>query len=139
MNNPSNKYKKIIILLLFLFIISTFFAWLFYLRSKQTGLKLFQKPVPTKTVRINPNQSILSELEKRLVLPKGSSTIFNLSDLAGLTKQPFFAGAKPTDKLILFQEEKKAVLYDPIAQQIINIGPLLIVPATQEAEITKAK
>jgi len=116
-----------------------FSAALFYQRSKKTGLKLFPTPVPTKTLRLNSNQTILNQLENRLVLPKGNPTFFNLSDLGELTSQSFFKNAKPTDKLILFDQEKKAILYDPIAQQIINFGPLLIVTPTPETEITSSR
>ena len=133
------QFNNTTILLTLIFVILAFSAVFFYKKSMHADKKLPQQPAPTKTIKINPNQDLLSDLDKRLILPKGDSIIFNLSDLASLTNQPFFNGSKPTDKLILFQEEKKAVLYDPIAKQIINIGPLVIVPATPEAQISEAK
>jgi len=138
MNIQTIKYQKIIFLLLILLTISISLTWHIYLKSKKEHAKS-AKTAPTKSIRTNPKQNLLSELDKRLVLPKGYPIIFNLSDLANLTNQPFFNASKPTDKLILFQEEKKAVLYDPLAKQIINIGPLVIVPATPEAQISEAK
>ena len=72
-------------------------------------------------------------------MPKGKPAIFNISDLSHLTSQKFFNGSKPTDKLILFPDEKKAILYDPKTKQIVNIGPLVIMPATPEAQISQPK
>lgn len=135
MINTTNRYRKTIIILGILNLISVIFVLLIFRSSTNVPAKL-AKAVPTKSLRIKPNQAVLAELEKRLVLPQGKALIFNLSDLTGLTDQPFFAKARPTDKLILFQHEKKAVIYNPISQKIVNIGPLLIIPATQEAKIT---
>lgn len=135
MSNLINKYKKLLILIGFLFLAFSFFVWLFYQKSIKMPAKL-AKIAPSKSPKINQNQAVLTQLEKRLVLPTGRPMIFSFFELGALTKQPFFARAKPSDKLIIFQNEKKAILFDPIAQKIVNIGPLFIVPATQEASIS---
>ena len=98
MNNQIIKYKKALIILLALFLLSTFLAALFYQRSKKLQLD-FLNSGKIRTVKLTQHQTLLAELEKRMVLPKGNPLIFNVSDLPQLTTQNFFNGSKPTDKL----------------------------------------
>ena len=128
-----NKYKIIIILLTILFLISAFTSLLFYRRFKQMQKKSSEQPVPNRSLRLSDKPPLLSEIEKLLVLPEEKPNILNVSDLDNLIEQPFFTGAKPTDIVLLYKQEKKAILYDPVAKQIINIGPLIIVTPTIEA------
>ena len=132
------KNNKTAILLTLILLAGAVSYLLFYQKSQRVTINIPQL-APSKTVIINPDQDLLSELEKRLAMPKGKPAIFNISDLSHLTSQNFFNGSKPTDKLILFQEDKKAVIYDPIAKQIINVGPLVVMPATPAAKISGEK
>jgi hypothetical protein len=62
---------------------------------------------------------------KLMVLPQGEVPIVaTVSDLSKLQGQPFFAGAKVGDKVLIFNTAQKAVLYDPIANKIVNIAPI---------------
>jgi hypothetical protein len=43
-----------------------------------------------------------------------------------LKGQSFFADAKVGDKVLIYKNAKKAILYDPIADKIITIAPLIV-------------
>jgi len=135
----SVNIRLISVLIKTLILVSLVLVAVFYFtKNKRTGIILPNLSGPTKALKLKPNQvdpdqDVLNQLEKRIVMPKGNPTLLNVSDLGNLTNQPFFADAKPTDKLLLFDQEKKAILYDPVAKQIINIGPLIIVTPTNEA------
>src|SRR3990170_2816002 len=46
--------------------------------------------------------------------------------LSKLDDQPFFAKAKVGDKVLLFTQAKKAILYDPIGNVVVEVGPLIL-------------
>lgn len=53
-------------------------------------------------------------------------TIATVSDPESLTDQSFFENAKKGDKVLIYSNAKKAILYDPSADKIITIAPLNI-------------
>lgn len=93
-----------------------------------------------KKSRTNPNQSsqaevasLVEKVGKLVVLPKDETpTIATVSDPEALKGQAFFAEAKKGDKVLIYSNAKKAILYDPILDKIITIAPLNIdMPPTQ--------
>ena len=62
-------------------------------------------------------------------------TILTVSDIEQLGDQAFYANAKNGDKVIVFEQAKKAFLYDPIADLILEVGPVL---STASAEVAGA-
>lgn len=137
MNNQLIKYQKTLLILFVLLLISSFLAVIFYQQSKKLQLD-FLKSDKTRTVKLTQQQALLAELEKKILLPKGNPLIFNVSDLPQLTTQDFFNGSKPSDKLIIFEQNQKAIIYDPTDHKIINVGPFVIqqTQATAEAKTT---
>jgi hypothetical protein len=69
-------------------------------------------------------ESILETVGKHIVLPEGESpTIATVSDVEILKEsQPFFKNAKNGDRVLVYQEAKKAYLYDPKADKIVDVG-----------------
>src|SRR3989344_9061701 len=110
MNNQTNKYKIIIILLTAFLFIAVLSSLLFFRRYQQMQKKSSEQPAPTRSLRLSDKPPVLSEIEKLLVLPDEKPTILNVSDLDNLIDQPFFAGAKPSDIVLLYEQEKKAIL-----------------------------
>lgn len=72
--------------------------------------------------------SLIKKVSKLIELPKGENpTIATVSDINKLKGQTFFKNAKNGDKVLIYTKAKKAILYDPkdnkiIEAQIINIG-----------------
>lgn len=72
-------------------------------------------------------QSLVAKVSKLIKLPEDESpTVATVSDLAKLQNQPFFAKAKIGDKVLLYMQAKKAFLYDPVNNQIVEVGPLVV-------------
>lgn len=85
-------------------------------------------------IKKDPN-SILREENKKLLetvgsivdLPKGEDpTIATVTDEKRLSDQPFFARAKKGDKVLIYTEAKRAILYRPSTNKIIEIAPVRI-------------
>lgn len=51
-------------------------------------------------------------------------SIATVTDPEKLKSQAFFNGAKKGDKVLIYSEAKKAVLYDPNADKIVTIAPI---------------
>ncbi len=85
-----------------------------------------------KKATSNPNaasqaevKSLVSKVGRLMVLPEGETpTIATVSDPEALKDQAFFAEAKKGDKVLIYSNAKKAILYDPEMDKIITIAPL---------------
>ena len=64
---------------------------------------------------------------KIIVLPENEiPTIATVNDPEGLSNQPFFAKAKKGDKVLIYTNARKAILYDPENNKIVEVAPLTI-------------
>ncbi|MEK7543907.1 MAG: hypothetical protein AAB557_03500 [Patescibacteria group bacterium] len=70
---------------------------------------------------------LVDRVGKLIELPEGElPTIANVSDASKLTDQPFFASAQNGDKVLIYTDTKKAFLYRPGANKIIQVAPVNI-------------
>ncbi|MBU6370596.1 MAG: hypothetical protein KGH93_02815 [Patescibacteria group bacterium] len=68
--------------------------------------------------------AIIRAASKLIVLPEGETpSVVKVTDPSQLADQPFFANARAGDYVLLYYTEKKAVLYNPMQNQIVNVGP----------------
>ena len=83
-------------------------------------------------------ESLIAKVGKLIKLPEGEiPTVATVSDLARLKEQPFFNKAKVGDKVLIYTQAKKAFLYDPVNNLILEVGPLVIpTPTAQIAQAT---
>jgi hypothetical protein len=71
------------------------------------------------------NKQLLDKVSQFIVLPTDEQpTIATVSDLAKLKGQPFFAHAEIGDKVLIYNKAKKAILYRPSTNKIIELAPL---------------
>jgi hypothetical protein len=72
-------------------------------------------------------QQLVATIEKLMVLPTDELPIVaTVADPSKLQDQPFFANAKKGDKVLIYNTAKKAILYDPANNLIIDVAPLSI-------------
>ena len=80
-------------------------------------------------------QALLIEIGRLIVLPEGEqpivATVFDLERLSG---QPFFEEAKKGDRVLIYTNAKKAILYDPVAKRIVAIAPINLNQAEEPSE-----
>ncbi|HEY4476639.1 MAG TPA: hypothetical protein VJB69_01510 [Candidatus Paceibacterota bacterium] len=70
-------------------------------------------------------QEIVTKVGQLVVLPDGEEpTLATVADPEQLRDQPFFARAKKGDKVLVYNIAKKAILYDPIQNKILEIAPI---------------
>lgn len=99
------------ILLIILVIVMGLSAFYFYKKSNTT----------------NPNNKIdtknlVEKINKHVLLPKGETpTVATVADPNLLKDQPFFADTLIGDKVLMYSNEKKAILYRPDIDRVINI------------------
>ncbi len=86
-----------------------------------------EKPGETSGLVSNSVEDIIKKVSKLIVLPQDEKpTVATVSDLEKLQGQQFFSQAKIGDKVLIYANARKAILYDPLADKVINVAPLNI-------------
>ena len=69
--------------------------------------------------------SIIERVGKHIVLPEGEEpTIATVSDPSKLAEQTFFANAKVGDVVLIYATARKAYLYDPTIDKLLEVAPI---------------
>lgn len=71
-------------------------------------------------------QNLVDEVGKLIELPNEESTIATVVDAEALRSQPFFAKAQKGDKVLIYPKARKAILYSPSLNKIIEVGPVVL-------------
>jgi hypothetical protein len=87
-----------------------------------------------QSIKKNPNQAAQAETEqlvakvgKLIDLPKDETpTVATVLDKEKLAGQAFFANAENGDKILIYTKDKKAIVYRPSQNKLINVGPIAI-------------
>lgn len=118
---PSKKNikKYIIIFALVAVLIGALAAGVYFYLQFQSG----QKVAGVATVQ--EVDSLVERVGKLVELPQGEQvTLATVSDIQKLQDQPFFVRAQNGDKVLIYEQSKKAILYRPSTNKIIEIGPV---------------
>ena len=79
-------------------------------------------------------KALVAKVGKLIVLPEGEDpTIATVADPEALREQPFFAKAKQGDKVLIYTNARKAILYDVESNKIVEVAPINIGPGAQTA------
>jgi hypothetical protein len=70
--------------------------------------------------------ALVKKISKIILLPEGQKpAVFDIEDPKLLIgKQAFFAGSEKGDKLLIYAESSKAIIYSPKKDIIVNVGPV---------------
>src|SRR3989338_1207282 len=71
-------------------------------------------------------ESLVSEVGKLMELPGDQPTVATVTDVEKLKSQPFFAKSQNGDKVLIFTEAKRAILYRPSSRLIIDVAPVTL-------------
>ena len=70
---------------------------------------------------------MVDKVGKHILLPPGEQpTVATVSDLSPLKDQLFFKNAKVGDMVLMFPKARRAILYDPISDRIIEVAPITV-------------
>ena len=95
-------------------------AFYFYTRSNDL------KNNPQKVAQ-EENAALIAAVGKLIFLPEGEKpTIATVTEPEKLKDQPFFTNAKKGDKVLIYTNAGKAILYDPDSNKIVEIAPINI-------------
>ena len=73
------------------------------------------------------NTALVAKLGLLIELPTNEQpTIATVADPSKLKDQPFFANAKTGDRVFIYTNAKKAILYDEAANKIVEVAPINI-------------
>jgi len=87
------------------------------------------------------SRKLVERVGALIVLPEDEDpTIATVTDPVRLAKtQPFFANAKIGDKVLIYTNAKKAILYSPTENKIVEVAPITIGSQQQTAVTTSTK
>lgn len=85
-------------------------------------------------------KDLVTKVGKLVVLPTGEDpTVATVTDPDKLKDQSFFTNAKVGDKILIYTNAKKAYLYNPDINKIVEIAPITIGPSTTPAAAPATK
>lgn len=95
-------------------------------------------------IKVNPQaagtddaKKLIDRVGKLVALPEGEApTIATVTDIEKLRGQPFFAKARNGDKVLIYTQSKKAYLYDPELNKVLDIAPVNI--GNQQSQVAGA-
>ncbi len=100
-------------------------SYYFYSKYNEAQKKLQDSSVDKK----EEVKSLVAKVGKLIELPQEEEpTIATVSDKSSLPNQPFFANAKNGDQVLIYSKAKKAILYRPATNKIIEVGPVNFEP-----------
>ena len=112
--------KKWLIIMAVVLVVAVTTSIVFY--SKYNHLK--SNPTAAADKETN---DLVGRVDNLMTLPKDEKpTIATVQDKGKLKDQPFFADANNGDKLLIYTNAKKAIIYRPDANKVINVGPIVI-------------
>lgn len=110
---------------------------LFYYQSRNNQVSSNDSQAAQK-VSQEEVKKLVAEVGKLIALPEGEDpTIATVTDIEKLRDQPFFQKAKNGDKVLIYTQAKKAILYDPQAKKIIDVAPINI--GTESAQVSQVR
>jgi len=72
-------------------------------------------------------KELVAKVSELIFLPEDElPTIATVSDIESLEDQPFFDRAKNGYKVLIYTSARKAILYDPVENKIVEVAPLNI-------------
>ncbi len=105
----------------------------FYFQYQRTQ-KLLQNPTLAAQEEV---KALVTKVATLMELPKDEQpTVATISDKSKLKDQPFFVNAENGDKVLIYTNAKKAIIYRPSTNKIIEVGPVNIgssAPVTSNA------
>ncbi len=119
---PLLSRKYILILGTVILLIAAAAPSVYFYRQYQT----LQTQV-TRTETKDDVGALTARVGKHILLPTGETpTVMTVTDKEKLSGQLFFANSKNGDKVLVYEKAKKAFLYDPVADIVIEVGPIVV-------------
>lgn len=104
-----------------------------YHRTNQLLEKIKTDPATAQQVAEEEVKTLLAKVGQLIVLPTDEQpAVSTVTDIDKLKDQDFFKNGKNGDRLIVYTQAKKAILYDPTTNRIIEVAPVQPEPNAQD-------
>ena len=123
-SNAGNTIAFIIVLsLLIASVLLNYYWYRKYTLLKVTTTQQQNTGSGTATTEV---ATLVEKVGKLIALPEDETpTIATIKQPDKLKDQAFFANAKEGDKVLIYTKARKAILYDPSADKIIQVAPFV--------------
>jgi hypothetical protein len=115
---PKFPPSLVMFILVLLLIIGGFLSLILY-KPEWLGL---QRRTTEEVQNEDEIKALVEEISKFMLLPDETPILATVSDLTQVQNQEFFKNAQNEDKVLIFQNAKKAILYRPSEKKIIEVG-----------------
>lgn len=115
---PKRTGRLFSVFLALLLVISVGVAVYFFLQWRQA-------PKTAEDIAARQQAEIIEKVGRLIVLPDDEApTVATVSDPDKLKDQTFFQSAKRRDIVLIYTKARKAILYDPVQNKILEVAPL---------------
>lgn len=115
------RQALLLILVLALLLTGGYFAYK-YNQEKTNNARLTANPQAAAREEV---RQLTEKVGKLIVIPTDETpTLATVSDASKLKNQAFFAKAQNGDKVLIFTKAKRAILYRPSTNKIIEVAPV---------------
>jgi len=116
--------KGIVALIIFIILLILVAPGYYFYIQYQDTQKLLENPADSAKEEV---AAVVAKVEELILLPKDEDpTLATVSDKTKLANQAFFAHAQNGDKVLIYTKSKKAYLYRPSLDKIIDVAPVNI-------------
>ncbi len=117
--------RPVVLLVLFLVAVGAAgYSYNLY-RNAQTELQRYQED--PRAVAEEEVQRVVGEVGELVALPEDEDpTVATVTDAENLRQQPFFEKAENGDKVLIYTQAKRAILYRPSTKKVIEVAPVNI-------------
>lgn len=123
--------KKYFSTILIVVLLLSFGLTFYFYKKYQTAQKTLQKQLSP-----DDREKLIAQVGKLIELPKEEPTVASISDKEKLKNQPFFQNAKNGDKVLIFTKAKKAILYRPSINKIIEVSQINLEASSSASVVT---
>jgi hypothetical protein len=127
----ANKKKPFLTILVIILLIGSMsgFAWSYMKYQKaQSQLIKLTTPEGQKEMAKQEIDALVLKVSKHILLPTNEQPVValiqNAEELA--KNQAFYTGSKDGDQVLIYQQNAKAVIYNPREDILVNVGPIYI-------------
>lgn len=86
------------------------------------------------------DEEVVNKVSKLMLLPNDEKPVVGtIQDLNLVKDQLFFVNAQVGDKVLVYYKNKKAILYSPVTNKIIEVGPVVLNDTNTPATSSNAK
>ncbi len=133
----SGSNPVMVILLVITIVAVAGFAWSFVnYRQAQKQIALLSTPEGQQTMAQNEVNRLVEKVGKLILLPLNEKPVVaEVKDAEKLAKtEPFYEQAHDGDRLLIYPNAKRAVLYSEKNNVVVNVGPIVLNETSNPAE-----